>query len=145
MQFYVYDFSRFVDLDVGADGLFVGYKGLSDYWTDKNRFPYLIQKGDAYAGFALVRWIGSAPYSHYSMAEFFVMQKYRRGGIGKKIATQLFDLHKGDWEVFQKERNVPAQLFWRTIIDEYTNGDFTERLEDGKKIQRFKSPSSITH
>jgi predicted acetyltransferase len=139
MQFYMYDFSRFVDLDVEADGLFAAYKGLSDYWTDKNRFPYLIQKGNTYAGFALVKWIGPALNGHYSMAEFFVMQKYRRAGVGKTIAMQLFDLHAGNWEVFQRETNTPAQLFWRTVINAYTKGDFTQRLEDGKNIQNFKS------
>jgi len=139
MQFYMYDFSNYVDLDVEADGLFKAYKDLALYWNDKNRFPYIIQTQNTYAGFALVRWIETPQQSHYSIAEFFVMNKYRRAGIGKTIANQLFNLHKGNWEVFQKETNKPAQLFWHSVIDTYTKGNFTERLKDGKRIQAFKT------
>ncbi len=67
------------------------------------------------------------------------MKKYRREGIGKAIAIQIFDLHKGQWEVFQKESNKPAQLFWNKVISEYTKGNFTERFEDGRFIQDFIS------
>jgi predicted acetyltransferase len=71
------------------------------------------------------------------MAEFFVMRKYRRKGIGRSIAEQVFNLHQGQWEIYQKESNRPAQDFWKRIISEYTNGDFKERIENGKKIQEF--------
>jgi predicted acetyltransferase len=139
MQFYMYDFSEFVNIDVQEDGLFEAYKFLDEYWKDNNRFPYIIQKDKTYAGFILVRFIESAQRKYFSIAEFFVMKKYRRAGIGKTIAHQVFNLHKGDWEVFQKENNKPAQLFWNKVIDEYTKGNFKERFEDGKRIQDFIS------
>ncbi|MEP6682698.1 MAG: GNAT family N-acetyltransferase, partial [Parafilimonas sp.] len=85
MQFYMYDFSEFVDLDVEADGLFAAYKNLDDYWKDENRFPYIIQKDKKYIGFILVRFIETAQRNYLSIAEFFVMKKYRRKGIGKSI------------------------------------------------------------
>ena len=106
MQFYMYDFSEFVDLDVKADGFFAAYKNLDDYWNDENRFPYIIQNEEKPIGFALVRLIESAQRSHYSIAEFFVMKKYRKKGIGKQTAIQLFNLHKGLWEVFQRESYI---------------------------------------
>jgi len=138
MQFYIYDFSGFVDLDVNGDGLFPPYKGLNEYWSDKDRFPYIIQKGNTYIGFALVRWVASEQKKYYSMAEFFILKKYRREGIGRSIAMQLFDLYPGNWEVFQRESNLPAQLFWQDVINAYTKGDFTERFEDGKRTQFFE-------
>ncbi len=137
MQFYMYDFSEFVDLDVEADSLFAAYKNLNDYWNDENRFSYIIQKDEIYIGFVLIRYIEEQQRNHFSIAEFFVMKKYRRKGIGKSIATQIFNSHKGKWEVFQKESNKPAQLFWNKIINAYTKGNFKERLEDGKLIQGF--------
>jgi len=127
MQFYKYDFSEFVDIDVQKDGLFEAYKFLDEYWKDNNnRFPYIIQKDKKYAGFVLVKFIESAQRKYFSIAEFFVMKKYRREGIGKTIAHRIFDLHKGTWEVFQKENNKPAQLFWNSVINEYTKGNFAE-------------------
>ena len=61
MQFYMYDFSEFVDIDVEDDGLFAAYKYLEEYWKDdKNRFPYILQKNKKHVGFVLVRFIESA-------------------------------------------------------------------------------------
>ena len=76
---------------------------------------------------------------YFSMAEFFIMQKYRREGIGKEAARQLFTLHKGDWQVHQRENNIPAQEFWRKVINKYTDGQFSERLESGRRVQNFRS------
>ncbi len=139
MQFYMYDFSEFVDVDVEADGLFAAYKNLDDYWNDENRFSYIIQKDEIYIGFVLIRYIEEQQCNHFSIAEFFVMKKYRRKGIGKSIATQIFNSHKGKWEVFQKDNNKPAQLFWNKVINEYSGGNFSERFDDGKVIQGFAS------
>ncbi len=45
MQFYMYDFSEFVNIDVQKDGLFKAYKSLDEYWKDNNnRFPYIYRK-----------------------------------------------------------------------------------------------------
>ncbi len=139
MQFYVYDFSEFINLDVEANGLFAAYSNLDDYWKEENRFPYIIQKKERHIGFVLVRFIETAQRNYFSIAEFFVMKKYRREGFGKTIAHQIFSFHKGEWEVYQKESNKPAQLFWNKVIDDYTKGDFTERFENGRMIQDFKS------
>ena len=139
MQFYMYDFSEFVELDVESNGLFAAYLNLDDYWKDANRFPYIIKKDEKYIGFVLVRFIETEQRNYFSIAEFFVMKKYRRKGVGKAIAHQVFDLHKNEWEVFQKESNKPAQLFWSEVINEYTNGKFTEHFENGKSIQNFKA------
>lgn len=139
MQFYMYDFSEFVDVDIEVNGFYAAYKNLDDYWNDENRFPYIIQNEERPIGFALVRLIESDQRSHYSMAEFFVIKKYRKKGIGRQIAIQLFNLHKGWWEIFQREGNKPAHLFWTNVISTYTNGNFTERFKDGRTIQNFMS------
>lgn len=43
-------------------------------------------------------------------------------------------LYKGNWEVFQINKNEPAQAFWRNVIKEFTGGQFTERIEEGKRV-----------
>lgn len=138
MQFYSYDFSEFIDMDVEDGGLYASYPYLDDYWTEPEiRFPYLIKLNGRIAGFALVRKIQTIEKTFFSMAEFFVMKKYRRLGIGKQAAIALFDLHPGAWEVFQLETNIPAQYFWNKIISEYTRDQYTERVEQGEKTQVF--------
>ncbi|MFF2014507.1 GNAT family N-acetyltransferase [Paenibacillus sp. NPDC058177] len=140
MQFYIYDFSEFVKCDVEEDGLFGAYPYLDEYWEEVNqRFPYVIKQDKKYAGFVLVRFIESEERNYFSIAEFFIMKKYRKEGIGKAVAKQLFDLHKGDGEVYQLESNRPAQAFWNKTINEYTKGKFKERFENGRRIQDFSS------
>lgn len=140
MQYYFYDFSEFVDMDVEDDGLYGSYPYLDSYWMEPGvRFPYLMKVNGKNAGFALVRQIQTREKTYFSMAEFFIMKKYRRSGVGKRAAMELFDLHPGAWEVFQLETNLPAQRFWNKVISEYTLGVFTERDGQGRKTQVFKS------
>jgi predicted acetyltransferase len=138
MQFYFYDFSEFVDSDVEDNGLYGGYPYWDDYWISvENRFPYFLKANGKNVGFVLVRFIDSIDIPYFSIAEFFVMKKYRRLGIGKRAAMKVFDMHRGRWEVFQLERNIPAQQFWNNVITEYTLGRFSNRTDSGKCIQEF--------
>jgi len=140
MQYYIYDFSEYIKYDVGDNGLFEPYPNLMDYWErDNNQFPYVIKMNDKYIGFVLVKLTNSIDRNYFSIAEFFILKKYRREGIGKAIAVKVFNLHKGHWEVYQINSNIPAQIFWNKVISEYTKGQFEERLEDGKKIQNFEN------
>jgi predicted acetyltransferase len=47
-------------------------------------------------------------------------------------------MHKGQWQIYQKETNRTAQVFWRKIITDYTKGQFKERIEQEKRIQEFE-------
>jgi hypothetical protein len=61
--------------------------------------------------FALVR--RTAPFD---MAEFFVMRKYERRGIGRQAAIDLFHRFPGPWQVRQQQTNPLATSFWRSVI-----------------------------
>jgi predicted acetyltransferase len=139
MQFYIYDFSEYVRLDVEDNGSFAPYPDLNDYWGGDSKFPYIIKTNDKYVGFVLVKLVSSKDRSCFSIAEFFILKKYRREGIGRAVAIKVFDLHKGNWEVYQRDSNKPAQIFWNKVISEYTKGRFKEHLENGKQIQNFES------
>ena len=67
------------------------------------------------------------------LAEFFVMRKYRRHGVGTFLARELFSRFPGAWQVRQMASNSAATAFWRRAIPV----DFEqERLADGP-VQRF--------
>ncbi len=139
MQFYIYDFSEFLKFDVEEDGKYSPYP-LEDYFKEENhQFAYVIKQEEKYIGFALVHLIEFLELQHYSIAEFFILKKYRREGIGKAVAADIFNRHKGPWEVHQIESNQAAQVFWKKAINEYTKGQFEERIENGKRIQTFVS------
>ena len=67
------------------------------------------------------------------MAEFFVMRKYRRGGIGNEAARTLFARFPGKWQVRQERANGAATLFWHTAIPVA----FEEGATDSGPVQRF--------
>lgn len=134
MELYMYDFSLYTDEDVNEYGYF-GYSHIDDYWNEDGRYPYLIRVNEKIAGFILVRSCceyNELPNPH-SIAEFFIMHKYRRLGVGKFSARKVFDMHKGGWEISQWSKNLPAQKFWKAIISEYTSGQFNVfgSLEEG--------------
>ena len=127
MELCNYEFSEYEDSDLNEYGYY-GYSHIDDYWNECGRFPYFIRVNGKLAGFALVtsrcHYLES-PDAH-NIAEFFVMIKYRRKGVGRFVAKEVFNKHKGMWEVLQIPTNIRAQKFWKSVIDEYTNGAYEE-------------------
>ena len=85
-----------------------------------------IRAGGRLAGFILVRSCSehNALHDPHNVAEFFVLKKYRRHGIGREAACQVFDRFPGGWEVTQWDNNLPAQAFWQKVIAQYTGGEY---------------------
>ncbi|MBW7477334.1 GNAT family N-acetyltransferase [Paenibacillus oenotherae] len=132
LELYRYDFTEFDPDDVNEDGLYDDYMNFDYYWTEEGRYPFFIRVDGKLAGFALVREIGTSEHNQtiYSVAEFFVMKKYRQLGVGQHASTALFNRFHGIWRVAQIEANTPAQAFWRKTISRYTNDDYQEVREE---------------
>jgi predicted acetyltransferase len=120
MQFYIHDFSEFwsgtPQGELGEDGRFEPYP-LDAYWREPSRIPLLLRLDGRLAGFALLNAVGHAaePIDR-NMAEFFIVRKHRRGGVGTAAARKIFSLHPGRWEVAVARRNLAALPFWRQAI-----------------------------
>lgn len=121
IELYEYDFSEYNDNDVNESGFF-SYSYLDHYWTEPERFPFFIRIDDKPAGFVLVNDFCNvnSDKSGKAIAEFFVMKKYRKSGIGRVIACRVFDMFPGPWEVSQDENNRISIVFWEKVISEYT-------------------------
>jgi predicted acetyltransferase len=121
LELYCHDFSAFNGADVGVDGCY-GYPYLDLYWTEVARHPFLFRVDGRLAGFAFVR--SGKPHD---MAEFFVLRKYRRSGVGAIAARTVFAQFPGEWQVRELTANSGATAFWRTVIPvsfaEDTNAD----------------------
>jgi predicted acetyltransferase len=127
LELYLHDFSEMTASDVDEHGLF-GYGRLDDYWTEPGRHPFLFRADGRLAGLALVR--SGTPHD---MAEFFVMRKYRRGGVGLLAARALFAMFPGEWQVREMAANTGATAFWRQAIPV----PFDEEVIDAGPVQRF--------
>ena len=84
MELYSYDFSEFSGDDINEYGYF-GYPYIDNYWTEKGRTPFFIRVDGKLAGLVLVRSCSeyTALSDPHSIAEFFVMKKYRKQVIGE--------------------------------------------------------------
>ncbi len=133
LELYLHDLSEAFPIEVGADGRF-GYEWLPSYWSEpEKRFAFLIRSGAQPAGFALVT--RGSPVTddpeHLDVAEFFVLRRYRRAGIGRQAAFLLWKRHPGQWVVRVSEANRAGLPFWRAAVQEYTSGTFSESERAG--------------
>lgn len=125
LQLYTHDFSEHwagtLKGELGPDGRFPAYP-LDAYWQRAGWRAFLIKVHDAPAGFALLtdEARSSQPVAH-TFAEFFVVRKHRRQGLGRLAARRLICSGIGQWEVAVARKNLPALAFWRrTIADCHT-------------------------
>ncbi|HEU5347255.1 MAG TPA: GNAT family N-acetyltransferase [Ktedonobacterales bacterium] len=141
---YSYDFSEIYQLDVDDTGSY-GSDDLAGCWVESWRIPFLFRVDGKLGGFAIVdhRNHLTDDTDVWDMAEFFVLRKYRRRGIGRHVAGRLFAMFPGQWEVRQAAKNIGAQAFWRRVIADYTHSRFTEVIVHGERwhgpVQRFES------
>jgi len=119
-QLHTHDFSEFwagrQEGELQADGRFAPYPHLDSYWTEAERTPYLIRADHHLAGFALInRYSHSGLPLDWAVAEFFVVRKHRRGGVGFAAATQVIRARPGLWEMAVARKNTDALPFWRRV------------------------------
>ena len=130
-----HDFSAIDGRALGPHGEY-GYPYLDHYWLDgEDRHPFLVTVDEEIAGCALVR----AGHPH-ELAEFFVVRKFRRRGVGTAAARQLFGRFPGPWIVREMAGNDDATAFWRRAIPY----PFDERVHDGGVEQSFVVPDEST-
>jgi predicted acetyltransferase len=119
-QLYIHDFTDFIELPLRNDGRF-DYDPLPPYWTDPDRFPFIVRVDKKLAGFALVKrgsnFSGRADV--WDMADFFLVRGVRGKGIGYSVAKNIWQQFPGPWEVRVITTNVPAQQFWAKAISRF--------------------------
>ena len=124
------DESKIIQTDKGKK---VDYPYLESYWTDKNREALYVLFHNKIAGFCLINdWIVCEEFkAEKAIAEFYIKPEYRRKGIGRHIVSELFYQYQTKWEIRQSATNIAAIQFWRSVIAQYTKGNYEE-----KKIAR---------
>ncbi len=129
MQLYTYELSFFEDetteFVLQDNGLYVVSKYTELYWKEDKRHPYVLKCDGEIAGFVLERLNEEGMYE---IAEFFVLNKYRKLGAGTFMANEMFKRFKGKWEIRTLLKNKRAQDFWRKVVRDASNGNFTEQL-----------------
>lgn len=129
VELYLYDISKDANFDLNENGTY-GDEDVSDCWSDSSkenmtRLPYLIKLDDKIAGFIIIdKTILLNEKQGFDVGEFFILQKYQKLGIGSKVATSLFNHHKGFWQVRVLNTNTKGRNFWNKYIPQYTKNNF---------------------
>ena len=130
LEFNAHDFSRFDGRHITTDGTF-GYPYLDLYWEpSENRHPFLILVDGRIAGCVLVR--AGDPHQ---MAEFFVLNGFRRRGVGRTAAHRVLGMFPGAWEIEQWSANVEAGAFWVATLDSLASA--VDRQVDESEMSVF--------
>lgn len=137
LQLYAYDFSEFTSDDINECGDFGFARLLRYYWTGKNPDPFIIKVGDKIAGFVMVKKIEISNTEYHSVAEFFILRKYRKSGIGKRVAKMVFKKFQGPWYVDVIKSNEPACVFWEKVIKDYTGEKYSSLTDEEHKKSIF--------
>jgi predicted acetyltransferase len=137
-EHYLHDMSEWFELDTEPDGSYA--YDMSSIWSNGHS-AYLAKVGDSIAGFAIVSSPASLPQD---IAEFFVLRKFRRAGVGRQMAAFLWNERSGEWLVRVAEANTPAIPFWRKSISTYSHGSYTEetRISNGRPWRFFRFVST---
>jgi predicted acetyltransferase len=132
MQLYMHDFSEHwsgtSDGDLLDDGRFAPYPYLDAYWQEASRVPLLLRRDGRLAGFALINGV-SADSPHRGVAEFFIVRKHRRIGLGTAAAHAIFSRYPGQWQTAVARRNVGALTFWRNAVSRHPDVVDIETLD----------------
>jgi len=145
MQLYSHDFSELwaggPRGEHGPDGLFTAYP-LDAWWREPGHIPLVVKVGGFLAGFALLdRMSHTGQPLDRNMAEFFIVRKHRRSGVGTAAARAIFNRYPGRWETAIARANQAALAFWRAAIaplaEEVELVDVESALWDGP-VLRFR-------
>ena len=133
MQLYIHDFSeRWVDRPEGElrdDGRFPDYP-LDAYWREANHVPLLVRRSGRLVGFALLNDSSHTDRAvDRNMAEFFIVRKHRRSGVGTAAAHTIFSRYPGQWEAAVARTNTAALSFWRGAVKQHPASEGIEECD----------------
>ena len=124
LNLYLYELSDLVGADPDEHGRFE-YDWLDHYWTEPDRHAFFIRRDATTAGFVLINAHTASGAAH-GIAEFFVLRRHRRSGIGRTAAIAAFTRFPGTWELVTDVENVRAAAFWRATITAFAPAQLVE-------------------
>jgi aminoglycoside 6'-N-acetyltransferase I len=152
---YLHDLSEFSDTLPNEHGILEpdAVRTLSEqgevqniWWQRRGKLlPFLIRVELVPAGFAfIVKSPEENPEIDFCLQEFFIVRAYRRTGVGRRAAEELFRRFPGQWELYVLAKNLNAQAFWRAVLMDAAAGTFEtfEHLAPFGALQVFRFRTS---
>lgn len=100
------------------------------YFEDGYYIPFIIEQNTETIGFFVIgKKENKHPDADNFLAEYYIIPKFRRQGIGKDIAKRILKQYGTKWSLFVLAENVQAYSFWESVINEI--GSFIELKDVG--------------
>ncbi len=132
LQLYCYDFAEIRDYPIGRHGTY-RYRYLDHYFVEDGREAWLLRCDGELVGFVLARRLDDEPDPDtWEVAEFFVLRRDRRGGVGRAAATAALRRHPGPWLVAFDVANHEAAAFWPGVVASVAAGEVARTDEPGR-------------
>ena len=137
---YEYEMSQYELYDLSYEGL---YKNNSIVKYINNKFH------KAMIFYNNISPIGFTAYYHndikclYSLTELFIVYKYRKCGIARKVLYNLFIGNPGMWRVEVHPKNLNALSFWLSIIKAEFVSECKILINDIRKYKDGSMPVNI--
>ena len=138
-RFYVYDRTRYMGWECPETGLYecIDFK---HYFEDSDQHAFLVRVENELAGFVLLDKMTLLEPVDWNMGEFFILAKFQSSGVGSAVAREIFTRFPGKWSVAAMPENVGAVNFWRRVINEVSNGQFTEVSKTAAELTTPENP-----
>ena len=111
MQLYLHNISLNFPMDFDSNTGMYGYDDIK---------AFFILKENEIAGFMLI----DLSDEKNIVQEMFILNNYKRKGVGKTAVSILFDKFRGNWEIKSLPCSERAEKFWISSVKEYTNDQF---------------------
>ncbi len=130
LELYCHDMSEWLDVEPDEQGRFSNHYDTLKCWQNRGSV-FIAKNGELPIGFAIVQ--PAHPFTDaggWDLKEFFILRKYRRSGVGQRLAKFVWDSSPEKWLVRVHSANTPAVPFWRKTVRSYTEGKSVEDVHD---------------
>lgn len=120
MQLYLHNISLNFPMDFDSNTGMYGYDDIEKYFENDSNKAFFILKEKEITGFMLI----DLSNEKNIVQEMFVLNNYKRKGVGKTAVSILFDKFRGNWEIKSLPCSESSEKFWISSVKEYTNDKF---------------------
>ncbi len=128
-------FDKTIDFDENGTPI---YRWFDCYWEDEQRFPFLLNIENHFAGLALVRQVSR---KKFEIAEFYVLPTFRKDGNALDFATQISSQFDGEITFSTCLENLRAVRFWDNFASTFQHS--TSFIKDGRKTWLIRKGAKI--
>lgn len=122
---YMWHMRQYVEIEDVESWLASANEYFNLYQVEPERKVYILTGENTITGFALVNRVCRFNSTGNAIAEFYIAPEEQNKGHGRNLAEFAFAQQSGMWEVCVAANNLIAYRFWKSVISELTDDQYT--------------------